>query len=135
MENSESIFKEYGDIPFIHYTHYETTKLNSYIKRHGDPNKVAARVLKNCVDLFKIIKESLVLPEHSYSLKVLEKRAGFERTMDEYGGNWSIVQYVRAVETQDEDQRKRIMDDILKYNQEDLLATWAVLEWLRRTNP
>ena len=133
LENSASIFKEYGDIPFIHYTHYETTKLHSYIKRYGDPNGVAARVLANCVDLYKIIKESLVLPEHSYGLKVLEKRAGFERTMDEFGGNWSIVQYVRAVETQDESQRQQIMNDILKYNREDLQATWAVVEWLSKT--
>ncbi|MCW5896714.1 MAG: TM0106 family RecB-like putative nuclease [Bacteroidetes bacterium] len=133
LENSESIFKAYGDIPFLHYTHYETTKLHTYINRHGDPNKIAVRVLKNCVDLFKIIKEALVLPEHSYSLKALEKRAGFERTMDEFGGNWSIVQYVRAVETRDENQRKQIMNDILRYNQEDLQATWTVLEWLRKT--
>ena len=91
--------------------------------------------MKNCVYLFKIIRESLVLPGRSYSLKVLEKRAGFERTMDEFGGNWSIVQYVRAVETQDEDQRKRIMDDILRYHKEDLEATWAVLEWLRSKYP
>jgi len=102
MENSNAILKKYGDIPFIHYTHYETAKVKSYISRYGDPNGIAQRVLDNCVDLHKIIHDSLVLPEYSYSLKVIEKRAGFKRVMEEYGGVWSIVQYIRAIETNDE---------------------------------
>ena len=131
LSNAESIFKEHGDIPFIHWHHYETTKLKSYINRYGDPRGIAKRVLDNCVDLLKITREALVLPDYSYSLKVVEKHAGFKRTMDEFGGDWSIVQYIRAVETEDETLRQKIMSEILKYNEEDLKATWAVLEWLK----
>ena len=54
--------------------------------------------------------------------------------MTEFGGDWSIVQYIRAVETEDENLRQEIMDEILKYNEEDLKATWAVLQWLRKKN-
>jgi len=52
--------------------------------------------------------------------------------MDEYGGNWSIVQYIRAVETEDPELQERIMSEILTYNEEDLQATWVVFQWLRR---
>ena len=31
------------------------------------------------------------LADPNYSLKVVETRAGFERSMDEYGGDWSIA--------------------------------------------
>jgi len=134
LTNSESIFKEYGDIPFIHWHHYETTKIKSYIERYGDRDGIAQRVLVNCVDLLRITREALVLPEYSYSLKVVERRTGFKRTMDDYGGDWSIVQYIRAVETDDENLRAKIMTDILKYNEEDLQATWAVLQWLKKKN-
>lgn len=132
LNNAGTILDEYGDIPFIHWHHYETTKVKSYINRYGDPHNVAQRVLKNCVDLLKITRETLVLPEYSYSLKVIEKRAGFKRTMEEYGGEWSMVQYIRAIETNDSTLRQKIMTDILKYNEEDLKATWAVLQWLRK---
>ncbi|MBI1808152.1 MAG: TM0106 family RecB-like putative nuclease [Ignavibacteria bacterium] len=131
LKNSETIFKEYGDIPFIHWHHYETTKVKSYVDRYGDRDGIAQRVLNNCVDLLKITRDALVLPEYSYSLKVVEKRAGFKRTMTEYGGDWSIVQYIRAVETHDANLRQQIMSDILRYNEEDLKATWAVLQWLK----
>ena len=38
---------------------------------------------------------------------------------------------VYATETDDEATRKRLLDEILTYNREDLAATWAVFEWLR----
>lgn len=132
LKNSEAVFREYGDIPFVHWNHYETTKLREYIARYKDTDGIAGRVLENCLDLLKVTRDCLVLPEPSYSLKVVEQRAGFERTMEEFGGNWSIAQYVRAVETEDEELRREIMVQIQRYNQEDLAATWAVLEWVRR---
>jgi predicted RecB family nuclease len=131
LENSERIFQKYGDIPFIHWHHYETTKVKGYIDRYGDKKAIAQRILKNCVDLLIITRDSLVLPEYSYSLKVIEKRVGFKRSMKEYGGDWSIVQYIRAIETNDEKLREEMISEILKYNKEDLEATWAVLQWLK----
>jgi predicted RecB family nuclease len=32
----------------------------------------------------------------------------------------------------DEAKRDSLMAEILKYNEEDLAATWAVFEWLRK---
>jgi predicted RecB family nuclease len=131
LRNAESIFSEHGDIPFIHWQHYETTKVKSYIDRYGDSKGIGQGVLNNCIDLLKLTRDALVLPDYSYSLKVVEKHAGFKRTMDEFGGDWSIVQYIRAVETEDEGLRKKIMSTILKYNEEDLKSTWEVLQWLK----
>lgn len=125
------ILGEYGDIPFVHWHHYEKTKINAYIGRYGDKKGIAARVLTNLVDLLPITKDAVVLPRPSYSLKVVEKHVGFKRTQDEYGGDWSIAKYIEAVETEDEGKRRAIMDEIIKYNEEDLQATWAVMEWLR----
>lgn len=131
LKIAERIFAEYGDIPFVHWANYEKTKMNTYIKRHGDVDGVGDRVLANLVDLLPITKDAVVLPQPSYSLKVVEKHVGFKRTQDEYGGDWSIAKYIEAVETDDEEKRRAIMDEILKYNEEDLKSTWAVFEWLR----
>jgi predicted RecB family nuclease len=131
LSNCQKIFEKYGDIPFIHWHHYERTKMNLYIERYGDSKGVAQRVLNNLVDLHPLTQKAMVLAEPSYSLKVVEKLTGFKRTQDEYGGTWAMAKYIEAVETKDQNIRKEIIDQLLKYNEEDLAATWAVFQWLK----
>ena len=52
-----------------------------------------------------------------------------------WGGEWSIAQFILATETSDEQLRAQIMEQILKYNEEDLEETWAVFEWMRGKKP
>lgn len=130
LGKADSIFHQHGDIPFVHWSHYEKTQMTEYIQRYGDPVGVAGRVLRNLLDLLPITRDSVVLPLHSYSLKEVEKYVGFKRTQDEYGGAWSMAKYIEAVETTNESLRAELMDRILVYNREDLAATWAVFLWL-----
>lgn len=87
-------------------------------------------VEKNLFNLLPVAQASVMLPLASYSLKVVEAYVGFKRTQDEYGGTWAMAQYIEATETEDEATRQSFVDEILKYNEEDLAATWAVLCWL-----
>lgn len=128
---AREIFQEYGDIPFVHWHHYEQVRLRTYMDRYGDPDGVAARVQANLLDLLPITQNSLALPLPSYSLKLVEKYAGYERKMDEYGGDWAMAKYIEATETKDSNQRDQVLKQILDYNREDLEATWAVLKWLK----
>ncbi len=38
---------------------------------------------------------------------------------------------IEATEIENEAARHQVIDKILKYNEEDLAATWAVLQWVR----
>ena len=100
--------------------------------RYGDPAGIAARVLLNLLDLLPVTENTIVLPLPSYSLKVVEQYVGFRRSQDEYGGSWAMAQFILATETNNETERNARMDEILKYNEEDLAATWAVYDWLRK---
>jgi len=131
LKNAHAIFQQFGDIPFIHWHHYEKTHLDQYVERYCDPDGVAARVRRNLLDLLPIARDSVLLPLSSYSLKEVEKYVGFKRSQAEYGGSWSIAKYIEATETHDEKSRNELVGEILIYNQEDLAATWAVFEWLR----
>ena len=91
LEKAKTIFNEYGDIPFVHWHDYERQFLDKYVERYGDEYNVAAKVQENLVDLLPIMKKSVALPLPSYSLKVIEKHIGFERSQDEYGGDWAIA--------------------------------------------
>ena len=132
LSKAKAIFDEHGDIPFVHWSSYEKSRLSSYMKRYGDSNGIADRIDKNLLDLYGITRKSIVLPLPSYSLKIVEKYIKFERKLEEYGGDWAIAKYIEAVETEDEEKRKEVMDEIVAYNKEDLEATWAVLTWLKQ---
>ena len=130
LAEAERVLDDHGDIRFVHYAVYERAMIARYVRRYGDWHGVAARVLDRLLDLYPLTQQTVVLPEPSYSLKVVEQRAGFRRTMDEYGGSWSIARYIQAVEANDAAIYEDTMEDILRYNREDLEATWAVFRWL-----
>lgn len=133
LKLAQRLFAEYGaELPFVHWSQYERTKLELYIERYGDPDGVAACVLANLVDLLSLLRKSVVLPLPSYGLKVVDEYVGFRRKLEEANGAWSIAKYIEATETNDPAARAAIVDQILAYNEEDLDATWAVLEWLRK---
>lgn len=131
LGEAQRVFDEYGDVPFVHWHHYERGRLDLYVRRYGDRDGVAARVRRNLLDLLPITENAVALPLPSYSLKVVEQYVGFKREQEEYGGQWAMAKYIEAVETADETTRAEVMDQILAYNREDLAATWAVLQWLK----
>ena len=131
LDNCQAVFAVHGDLPILHWGSYEKTKINQYLDRYGDKQGIALRIRENLVDLLPMTQRSFALPDPSYTLKLVERRAGYKRTMDEFGGNWAIVNYALAVESNDENLRNEVMDQIVLYNREDLEATWAVFKWLR----
>ncbi|GIV04158.1 MAG: hypothetical protein KatS3mg015_2988 [Fimbriimonadales bacterium] len=130
IQIADEIFAQYGDLPIVHWSHYERTKLDLYMSRFGDRDGIAARVRQNLVDLLPITQKALVLPLPSYSLKVIEKYIGFQRKIPEANGEWAMAKYIEAVETEDAHSRDAVMEQIREYNREDLEASWAVLKWL-----
>ncbi len=131
LRAADEILTEHGDVPFVHWASYEKAKINLYLERYGDREGVAQRVLDNLLDLLPITREAVAVPLSGYGLKEVETLTGYERRLEESGGEWSMARYIEATETEDEVERAAIMDEILAYNREDLEATWAVMEWLR----
>jgi predicted RecB family nuclease len=82
LDAAQKIFDEYGDIPFVHWHHYERVHIDQYIDRYGNSNGIAARVKANLLDLLPVTKNSIALPLPSYSLKVVEGYVGFKRTQE-----------------------------------------------------
>lgn len=37
LAKAEIILRQYGDIPFVHWHHYERTHIDAYVQRYGDP--------------------------------------------------------------------------------------------------
>lgn len=128
---AEALLDRYGDIPFVHWHHYERDRLNKYIARFGDLRGIAARVQRNLFDLLPAVESCVALPLPSYSLKVVEGYVGYKRTLEGANGDWAMASYFHAAESQDRAEAERLIDDVCRYNREDLEATWAVLRWVR----
>ena len=89
---------------------------------------------ENLIDLLLITRASVAVSVSSYSLKDVETLTGYERRLEEYGGDWSMAKYIEATEASDREERDGRIGEILDYNREDLEATWAVLTWLTASN-
>lgn len=126
-----ALLLECGDLRFVHWSPYERTKIKLYLNRFGDQEGIAAAMLDRLFDVHSAVTSSLVLPLRSYGLKVVEEHIGFRRELSEADGTWAIVRYIEATETVDPAARDQIMRDICAYNEEDLDATWAVLQWVK----
>jgi predicted RecB family nuclease len=130
LQNSRRVFEECGQISFVHWSPYERTQVRNYVGKYGDVDGIAARVLESLYDLHPVVEGSLVIPVPSYGLKLIERVAKYERKMPEAGGKWSMATYIEAVETDDPDKADELIGEIVRYNEEDLDALWAVYRWL-----
>jgi uncharacterized protein len=131
LTKSADLIGEFGDLPFIHYGHYEKTWVNQYVERWGDREGIAAKVASLLWDMEKkAIRGYLCLPVHSYGLKHVEKCAGFKRSQEDYGSLWSVARYDAYLEAGEDAERKAIENQLLTYNEEDCVAMRHVLQWV-----
>jgi len=130
---------EYPDLHIVHFTNHEVNTIKEYVKRYemeGHP-MVEWFLGENTplYDLQQPVLDNLILPLRGYGLKDICKHrelVNFQWEDEGPGGQWSIVQFVRFLETQDQVKRKVLKNAILGYNRDDVLATRKLEEWLRQ---
>ena len=87
--------------------------------------------LEKFVDLFKAVKESLLLSVESYSLKDIECFYDFKRKGSVQTAEDSVDYYLEFMETQD----KKILKKIEEYNDEDIQSTMHLRDFLYKIRP
>lgn len=112
----------------FHYAPYETTALAKLMGRHGTREVELDRLLRAgvFVDLYRVVRRSVLVSGESYSIKQLEplympKREG---AIGDAGS--SVVAYERWLESGDQTE----LDDIAAYNEDDCVSTWLLRNWL-----
>jgi uncharacterized protein len=112
-----------------HYAQYEKTALRKLAQRHGTREDEVDELLRGevLVDLFAIVRQTLMISQSSYSIKKLEPFYGLERTADVRSGDDSVVMFENWMSAP---ERGEILRDIEQYNEEDCRSTWMLREWL-----
>jgi predicted RecB family nuclease len=88
-------------------------------------------VSEHWVDMYKIVCNQLVWPTEDLGLKSTAKWARHSWRDSEANGASSVVWYQQATRGETEKIRKDAADRLLAYNEDDVLATWRIREWLR----
>lgn len=121
-----------------HYANYEVAALNKLAEKHGTRLfELDALVIDRVfVDLYKVVREGVRAGVESYSIKKLEPIYGFARSADVKNAGDSVVQFhkfqdLRAGDAEAREAAERIYQDIVKYNEEDVVSTERLLAWLR----
>jgi uncharacterized protein len=121
-----------------HYNTYEITSLRRVAAAHPDPAitaEVDRYIAERFIDLYRTVESSLRTRDGSTSLKVVEKLAGYDRSVDAAldavaRGDDSILEYERFILSADEVERTGILERIRAYNAHDVRATKAVHDWI-----
>ncbi|MBS0286706.1 MAG: TM0106 family RecB-like putative nuclease [Proteobacteria bacterium] len=118
-----------------HYANYEINACRKLMGRYGVCEYEVDQLLRNevFVDLYKIVKCSILLGEPKYSIKNIEHLYRAQRETNVISGGDSVVVYDGWRENPDGDtwQTSKILNDIRNYNRDDCDSTQELVDWLR----
>jgi len=122
-----------------HYAHYEIAACRKLMGKYGICEIEVDQLLRNevFVDLYKVIREGVLVGEASYSLKAIEHLYGRHHTGSVAAGDDSIVVYDRWRELYESGEETQdwttspILNSIRAYNMEDCESTLELAGWLR----
>lgn len=129
-------WKQDPSMHVYHYAAYEVSAMRRLMGRHGTREDEVDALLRAevFVDLYQIVKQSILLGAPNYSLKTVETLYQEHREGDVRNAAASVVYYARWIESkQSPDWRKSpILKNIRDYNEVDCVSTWRAANWLRK---
>ncbi|MGC1418966.1 MAG: TM0106 family RecB-like putative nuclease [Acidimicrobiales bacterium] len=121
--------------PLMHVYHYNHTERSALerLTRGTQTESLFTHLAETgmFVDLYVVAKNAMQVGTESYGLKHLERLTGFERSGDIEGGAMAVVEYEQWMSTRE----PKILEDIARYNADDVRATMALRDWLVERRP
>lgn len=117
---------KYPQAPIFHYSEYEVETIKRLAHIYRTPRRQLDRLLRRTVDLHQRVTAAAFCPVESYSLKAIAQWLGFNWREAGASGDQCVCWYDRWLTTGDRDY----LDAILRYNEDDCLATLHLKDWL-----
>ena len=120
--------KAFPSLHIYHYNHYEVTALKHIAGAHGTREEELDQLLRDevFVDLFKVVREAMLISQPSYSIKKVEAFYMDARDTAVTDGGDSVVMFERWLEEDD----PKILEEIADYNRDDCVSTLKLRDWL-----
>ncbi|NES93718.1 MAG: TM0106 family RecB-like putative nuclease [Desertifilum sp. SIO1I2] len=120
------LVESYPDAPIFHFCDYEVKATRQLAKRYSTPRQRWEPLLKRFVDIHERVTRLAILPVEGYALKAIARWMGFEWQDSSANGAQCIYWYDCWLKT----GNSQYLEAIVRYNQDDCLATHRVKEWL-----
>jgi uncharacterized protein len=119
----------------FHYAPYEKTALTKLSERHATREEEVATLLREgvLVDLYAVVRQSVVVGQPSYSIKKIEEFYGKRGTASGVaGGGESILRFDEWLTLRSDPSLRddAILDDLEQYNRYDCESTQGLRDWL-----
>ena len=116
-----------------HYAPYEETAMKRLMSLHGTCEAEVDHLLRSnkLVDLYKVVREALLISEPRYSIKNLETFYMEKRAGEVTNAGASIVYY----ENWKESGAPQLLQQIQDYNEDDCRSTYLLQQWLLGIRP
>ncbi len=124
---------KHPDAHIYHYNHYEVTQLKRLATKYDTCNEILDYFLWNnkFIDLYKVVKQSIITSENGRSIKDLEIFYMKKRDTSVSSGEDSIEKFLEWKET----GKMAILKEIENYNKDDCISTKLLLQWLHSIKP
>jgi uncharacterized protein len=127
-------WQQFPGLHIYHYNHYEVTAVRRLMGKYGVCEDEVDAMLRGgvFVDLFKVVRQGLLIGELSYSLKYVEHLYRGHREGDVANAGESMVYYQRWLVAQEGDApaTSAILKQIRDYNEQDCRSTAELAVWL-----
>jgi uncharacterized protein len=123
----------YPDMHVYHFGGYDKSALQRLMGEYGLREAEVDNLLRRgvFVNLHSALRQALRVGVRSYSLKELEKLAGFARAAEVHSGAEAVIGFEEWLQTGDSVH----LGEIAAYNEEDCRATLALRDWLFAQRP
>ena len=117
-----------------HYASYEVTALTKLAARHGVVEKEVSELVSSgrMIDLYKVVKGSIMVSQPSYSIKKLEAFYEFTRKSKvlDAGSSINEYDYYRQLVDLEDPRAQEVLQQITDYNEDDCVSTMGLYNWL-----
>ena len=124
-KDEEKIWKDFLDYIgnlkeayLYHWASYEQGMIDETIKQYPKLAPRLEELKKSCVDLLEVVKSNYYIPVPTYSIKKVAPYLGFNWRQKDVGAFESMVLYWDWLENPEQ----KIIDKVLKYNEDDCKA-------------
>jgi uncharacterized protein len=124
---------KYPGLSIYHYAPYEPSTIKRLAHQYAVYETELDDLLRNgkFVDLHAVVKESILASVERYSLKDIEKFAGYTRIVDLREAGLARKQVESALQLHEfKSLPQETIDKVQVYNQDDCLATESLHRWL-----
>ncbi|ACB53019.1 hypothetical protein cce_3671 [Crocosphaera subtropica ATCC 51142] len=116
----------YHQAPIFHFSDYEKDTIKRLGNLYQTPDRNIQHLLSRLIDLHHCVISSVILPVENYSLKSLANWLGFHWRDVGVSGDQCVCWYDQWLTTGD----RHYLTSILRYNEDDCLATLHLKNWL-----